>query len=189
MKTRNGWVQGFNCQTAASENGFILVARATNDPTDVRQFIPTMDELTELAATLNKRSTLEKRLQIDTLLADAGYDDFKNFNAPGPSRFIAARDGTNLHRHCTEQIGECECPDEAVARERTREYLATDEGKALYNKRAHTIEAPHAWLKDGRGLRRFARRGLSAAQAELSLASATTNLLTIFRRKTQAPAL
>ena len=189
MKIRNGWVQGFNCQTAASENGFILVARATNDPTDVGQFTSTMDELTELAATLNNRSTPRKPLEINTLLADAGYDNFENFNAPGPERLIAARDGTNVHRHCTEQIGECECPDNAVTRERTREYLATTEGKALYNKRAHTIEAPHAWLKDGRGLRRFARRGLNAAQAELSLASATTNLLTIFRRKTHAPAL
>jgi hypothetical protein len=36
------------------------------------------------------------------------------------------------------------------------------------------VEAPNAWLKDRRGLRRFARRGLAAVQAELSLASAVT---------------
>ena len=39
------------------------------------------------------------------------------------------------------------------------------------------IEPSNAWLKDGRGLRRFSRRGLTAVQAELSLACAVTNLL------------
>jgi hypothetical protein len=39
------------------------------------------------------------------------------------------------------------------------------------------IEAPNAWLKDGRGLRQFTRRGLTAVQAELSFASTVTNLL------------
>ena len=50
---------------------------------------------------------------------------------------------------------------------------------ALYRRRGHMVEAPNAWLKDRRGLRRFARRGLAAAQAELSLASAVTNLIKI----------
>lgn len=31
LKTRNGWIQGYNCQTATSEDGFIIYARATQD--------------------------------------------------------------------------------------------------------------------------------------------------------------
>jgi IS5 family transposase len=55
--------------------------------------------------------------------------------------------------------------------------LRTPEGHALYQRRAPMVEAPNAWLKDRRGLRRFARRGLTAVQAELSFACAVTNLL------------
>jgi transposase len=52
LKTRNGWVQGYNCQTAASDDEFILYARATQDATDVAQFVPTMNAVTATAATL-----------------------------------------------------------------------------------------------------------------------------------------
>ena len=55
--------------------------------------------------------------------------------------------------------------------------LRTPEGHALYRRRVPMVEAPNGWLKDRRGLRRFARRGLAAVQAELSLACAVTNLL------------
>jgi hypothetical protein len=57
--------------------------------------------------------------------------------------------------------------------------LRTPEGLALYRRRGHMVEAPNAWLKDRRGLRRFPRRGLGAAQAELAFASVVTNLLKI----------
>ncbi len=57
--------------------------------------------------------------------------------------------------------------------------LRTAEGHDRYKRRSPLIETPNAWLKDGRGLRRFARRGLHAVQAELALASAVTNLLKI----------
>ncbi|WP_174551365.1 transposase, partial [Rhodococcoides kyotonense] len=42
------------------------------------------------------------------------------------------------------------------------------------------VEPVNAHLKDRRGLRRFARRGLAAVNAELKLAAATTNLLRLF---------
>ncbi|MEO6886906.1 MAG: transposase, partial [Jatrophihabitantaceae bacterium] len=64
-------------------------------------------------------------------------------------------------------------------REKMNHRLRTTDGHDLYKRRSPLIETPNAWLKDGRGLRRFARRGLDAVQAELALASAVTNLLKI----------
>jgi len=58
--------------------------------------------------------------------------------------------------------------------------LSTPDGKALYKKRGATVEPLNGITKDRRGLRRFSRRGLAAAKAELILASLTTNLLRLF---------
>ena len=55
--------------------------------------------------------------------------------------------------------------------------LRTTEGHQLYKRRSPLIEAPHAWIKDRRGLRQFSRRGLPATRAEFRLAAAVTNLL------------
>lgn len=67
--------------------------------------------------------------------------------------------------------------------------LRTTGGYELYKRRSPLIETPIAWLKDGRGLRRFARRGLDAVQSELALACAVTNLLKISTRGVTAAQL
>ena len=58
--------------------------------------------------------------------------------------------------------------------------LSTPEGKALYKKRGATVEPVNGHLKDQRGLRRFSRRGTTAANAELALAALTTNIMRWF---------
>ncbi len=179
LKTRNGWIQGYNCQTAASDDEFILYARATQDANDVEQFIPTMHAVTATAATLATRTGRAELTQIGTLLADAGYDSAANLAAQGPDRLIADGNRRSLARRVTTDPATGAPPDDAGAREKMNHRLRTPEGHDLYKRRSPLIETPNAWLKDGRGLRRFARRGLDAAHAELALASAVTNLLKI----------
>jgi len=60
--------------------------------------------------------------------------------------------------------------------------LATDRGRTLYAKRAHTVEPVFGHIKDVRRVRRFARRGLGACDAEWKLVCATHNLLKLWRR-------
>jgi hypothetical protein len=55
--------------------------------------------------------------------------------------------------------------------------LRTPAGAARYKRRAALVEPVHAHLKDRRGLRRFTRRGLTAARSEYRFAAAVTNLL------------
>jgi hypothetical protein len=62
--------------------------------------------------------------------------------------------------------------------------LNIPEGRARYEKRGATVEPVNSHLKQARGLRRFARRGKTAARAELALAALTTNLARLFTTQT-----
>ncbi len=176
LKTRNGWVQGYNCQTAASTDEFLISARATQDANDLEQFIPTKDDVTATAAHLAER-TGRTDLTVGTMVGDAGYDSDTNLTTDGPDRLIADAKRHVIDRRAVTDPATGDPPDNATPREKMNHRLRTPDGHALYKQRAPMIETPYAWVKDRRGLRRFARRGLAAVQAELSLAAAVTNLL------------
>jgi transposase len=175
LKTRNGWTQGYNCQLAASADGFVICARATQDANDMEQFVPTMRAVTDAAERLARRTGRDD-LTVGTLVGDAGYDSAANLAAEGPDRLIADANRRALDRRAITDPATGDPPPHASDREKTTHRLRTPEGVALYKRRAPMIEAANAWLKDGRGLRRFSRRGLPAAQAELAFACAVTNL-------------
>jgi hypothetical protein len=176
LKTRNGWIQGYNCQTAVSDDGFFVSARATQDTNDVKQFVPTMHDVTATAAHLADRTGRDD-LTVGTMIGDAGYDSNANLDADGPDRLIADAKSHRINQRAATEPATSETPGDASPREKMNHRLRTPEGHALYKRRSPMAEAPNAWLKDRRGLRRFARRGLTAVQAELSFACAVTNLL------------
>lgn len=183
LKTRDGWIQGYNCQTCSSDE-FILTARATQDANDVEQFIPTIDEVTTTAHTLAERTGRDDLRHVGTALADSGYNSDDNLSAEGPDRLIADGKRRTIDQRAATDPATGEPPADATPREKMNHRLRTPEGHALYKRRAPMIETPNAWLKDGRGLRRFARRGLAAANAELAFASAVTNLLKLATKGT-----
>jgi IS5 family transposase len=176
LKTRNGWIQGYNCQTAISADEFILTARATQDTNDSEQFVPTAAEVTPLAAQLAEH-TGRDNLTVGTMLGDAGYDSDANLAAQGPDRLIADTKQNVVDRRAAAEPAAGDPPENASPREAMNHRLRTPHGQTLYRRRSAMIEPSNAWVKDGRGLRRFSRRGLAAVQAELSLACAVTNLL------------
>ncbi len=176
MKTQDGWVQGYNCQTAVSEDGFIITARATQDANDVHQFVPTMNAVCEAAERLAGHTGRDD-LDVGTLVGDAGYDSADNLDVEGPDRLIADGARRDVTKRAAEDPASCDPPVDATAREKMTHRLRTEEGHALYKRRAPIVEGANAWLKDRRGLRRFSRRGLQAVQSELAFASAVTNLV------------
>jgi hypothetical protein len=58
-----------------------------------------------------------------------------------------------------------------------RERLSSERGKELYRQRKITIEPIFGQIKHNRGIERFMRRGMAAAQSEFRLVTATHNLL------------
>ncbi len=137
-----------------------------------------MTALTGVAADLASR-TGRVDLQVGVVLADAGYDSEDNLTAAGCDRLIADGKRHTVERRAETDPATGDPPAQASDREKMNHRLRTPEGHTLYKRRSPIIETPNAWLKDGRGLRRFARRGLNGAHAELNLAAAVTNLLKI----------
>lgn len=148
-----------------------------------------MNEVIATAQTLATRTGRDDLSEVGTLLADAGYDSDANLAADGPDRLIADSKGHNLARRAVIDPATGDPPQNASAREKMNHRLRTAEGHALYKRRSPLIETPNAWLKDGRGLRRFVRRSLDAVHSELAFASAVTNLLKITTKGVTASGL
>jgi transposase len=177
LPTRGGgFVLGYNAQLAVSGDHLILAYGLVQDPNDVHQLVPMFTQLDAKVAML-REATANPDLAIGTASADAGYDSDANLTAPGPDRLIALGKRDNVagdHPPASE-------PDpDATARQKMAWRLSTPEGKDLYKKRGATVEPVNGHLKDQRGLRRFSRRGISAAKAELALAALATNVMRWF---------
>jgi hypothetical protein len=75
---------------------------------------------------------------------------------------------------------------ERPATARAQAKLRTDTGRDLYKIRGRTAEPVFGQLKDRRGLRQFATRGLPSVSTEFSLACTIHNLLKLFAGKPAA---
>ncbi len=178
LPTRHGFIQGYNCMDAASEDQFIIYADVTQDTNDVAQFEPIMNGILATAADLATGTTHgpHDRFTTGILLADAGFNSDHNLTITGPDRLIAQSNSRTPRAEATTPTAG-DPPPEATAHQRMDHRLRTTEGHDLYKRRSPLIEAPHGWIKDRRGLRRFSGRGLTSVQAEFRLAAAVTNLL------------
>ena len=173
MKTRTGFGQCYNAQTAVTEDYLIVAVQVSGDGVDMHQYQPMVTATETMIDHLNTANGTTHR--IGTVLADAGYCSNDNLECPGPDRVIA----TGSRRTLTAEPGTepPPLPADATPIEAMTHRLRTPEGRALYKRRGAIVEPVNAHLKDQRSLRRFARRGLQAAKAELHLAAAATNLL------------
>ena len=115
-------------------------------------------------------------MTIGTVLADAGYFTTDNLTMPGPDRLIAPGKNRDVLTEAGLAPASGPPPADASAEDAMRHRLRTPEGAHIYKRRSATVETVIAHLKDQAGLRRFARRGLPAASAELHLAAAVINL-------------
>jgi hypothetical protein len=175
MKSVHGWLQGYNCQLAVTEDHVVLAVGVTQNASDARQFQPMMAAAVKAAAELPARSS--SPVEIETVIADAGYFSAENVTAPGPDRLIATSTRRKLLE--PESAPDARCSE---VRQRMHKRLTSPEGQALYRRRGAIVEPVNGHLKDRRGLRMFRRRGLTAVTAELNLAGAVHNLLRLANR-------
>ena len=163
-----GSVQGYNAQVAVTDDHFILGVHLSQDANDTHCFAPTLEAATTQALALGK--------QIGTVLADAGYFTEHNLTAPGPDRLIAPGKNRDVHAEARQHRAQAPPNSDASAVDQMRHRLRDPANAALYKRRGATVEPVIAHLKEQTKLRRFARRGLQAATAELQLAAAAINL-------------
>lgn len=177
MKTRRGYVQGYNAQAVVTENQIIVAAEVTQEANDVHQLHPMLKQAERNLEAVGSRE------RIDVGLADAGYWSQANMEqAEGPELLVATTKDWKQRK----ALGEGPPPRGRIpsglsVRERMERKLLTRRGRELYKKRGKIVEPVFGQVKDVRGCDGFMRRGRNACDSEWKLLSATHNLLKLWR--------
>jgi len=188
MKTRRGYVQGYNVQAVATREQIVIATEVTDEANDVRQLVPMM---TAMAATLEAAGVSSPRVRM--LLADAGYWSEENEKAiaklPVDEALIATTKDWKRRKELREEGSpRGRIPSDMSRTERMERRLRTKRGQRMYAQRGCTIEPVFGQNKDGRGFDRFMRRGQAAVSAENKLMFAVHNMLKLFgKRRASGP--
>ena len=179
MKTRIGYVQGYNAQAVVTEEQIILAADITQEENDVNQLHPMLNKVKDNIRCVG----IEDKLRSG--LVDAGYWSEGNLKKELPDElelFAATKKDWKQRKEIREQKApRGRIPEGLSKREQMERKLLTKRGKQLYSKRGQMIESVFGQIKDARGISRFLRRGLNACASEWKLICATHNLLKLFR--------
>lgn len=185
MKSRQGYVQGYNVQAVVSEEQIILAVGVTQEANDVRQLLPMLERTKE---NLEAVGIVERPR---AWLGDAGYWSEANVLAcqkPDlPELFLATTKDWKQRKALRERgCPRGRIPKALSLRERMERKLLTKRGRRLYRLRSLLSEPVFGQVKEEQGFRRFMRRGLRAAYSESALIGTTHNLLKLWRSG-QAP--
>jgi transposase len=183
MKTRSGYVQGYNAQAAVTEEQIIVAAEVTREANDVNQLQPMIEKTGE---NLEAAGVEEKP---GVALADAGYFSESNVEAnkaeagaDAPELLVATRKDWKQRKAAREAPPpRGRIPKGISVRERMERKLLTKRGRATYKKRSQTVEPVFGQIKDARGSDRFLLRGRDGASGEWKLLCGTHNLLKLWR--------
>lgn len=179
MKTRRGYVQGYNAQAAVTQDQIVLAAELTQEANDVKQLHPMLE-----AAEANATVVLDDAA-ILALLGDAGYwseENIRRMRPGGPELFIATtKDWKQRKARRDGPPPRGRVPKGLPPRDRMERKLLTRRGRKLYRIRGQTVEPAFGQIKSARGIDGFMRRGQSACDSEWKVITATHNLLKLWR--------
>lgn len=175
MKTRKGYVQGYNAQAVVDvDTGIIVAADVTTEANDVKQLVPMLEQVKE-----------ETGEEPGKALVDAGYFSEKNLEAFEGGRtelFVAiANDFKERQRRGPRRAPRGRAPKNLTPKQRMERKLLTKQGRKTYRNRGSTVEPVFGQIKEERGMREFLLRGIGKARAEWKLICATHNILKLWR--------
>jgi len=181
MKTRRGYVQGYNGQAVVTEAQIIIAAELTNQENDIQQLHPMLKQAQENITSVEEL----KKQKITEALADAGYMSQQNLDTAspdGPELFIATKKDWKQRKALTETPSpRGRIPNDLSKRDRMERKLLTQRGRELYKKRSQMVEPVFGQIKWIRGIERFLLRGLDACAQEWQLICTAHNLLKLWR--------
>lgn len=173
MKTRCGWVQGFNAQAMTDCESQVIVAQdVTQEENDFRQLGPMLERVEQQAGARPAKC-----------IADAGYwsDENAALEDDDTELFIATAKSWKLKKALAEQgPPRGRPPKNMTPQERMERKLRTKRGQEVYRQRSTSVE-PVFGQMEGRGLNRFLLRGVTKVRGEWSLFCTTHNLLKLWR--------
>lgn len=182
MKSKAGWVQGYNAQVMVEEaSGVIVAEEVSSHSVDSPRLEPMLDHT---AATLAAIGVPPEERVPEHFSADAGYCSERNL-ALLAERGIDAYVATGRERHHRATAKTPKHPRTPL-RTAMREKLQTVAGKAIYARRKCITEPVHGQIKQARGFRQFLLRSVAKVQAEFTLVALTHNLLKLWRAQPAA---
>src|SRR5579862_5258730 len=169
LRERGGFTLGYTATLAVSEDHLILaqqVSTATND--------------TELLLPLVEAVRRQGRRKPKRVSADSGFFSIDNLQALEEKGVDAYVPDSNLARWLN-RGGRLRQRASNPVHRRMRRKLRDPAGRTVYQRRKAIVEPVIGVLKEQRGMRRFARRGLAQVAVELALAATAYNLTRIWR--------
>lgn len=169
LRERGGFTLGYTATLAVSEDHLILAQRVTQDTNDNEALLP-MTEAVE-------QQCREKPQRVS---ADSGFFSLANLQALEERGIDGYVPDNNLARMLN-RGGRLRQRAVAPVHRRMRRKLRDPAGRRIYQRRKAIVEPVFGVLKEQRGMRRFARRGLKQVAVELALAATAYNLTRLWR--------
>ena len=165
LKTKDGYIQGYNAQAAVDAKAQIIVAHTlTNNGSDQAQLAPLLDGI---------KANLKRNP--DEISADAGYCSAANLRTLSRRR-IKGYIATGRQQHGTKSATAKRPvkPGSLLARMATR--LRRAGHRSRYRLRKQVVEPVFGQIKQARGFRQFLLRGIEKVKAEWAMLCTVHNL-------------
>jgi len=179
MKTRKGFIQGFNGQIAVDTDTQVIVGQdVTQDENDKHQLAHMMENVEKNTGRKPKRGTM-----------DSGYWTEKEIEAVPDDidlYITTTKDWKQRKKMRENPSPRGRIPKDTDLQGRMERKLLTMKGRAIYKKRGASVEPVFGQIKDARGIDRFHLRGIDKVKGEWSLITMTHNLLKLWRHNVGA---
>jgi transposase len=178
MKTRNGFIQGYNGQISVdTDTQIILATELTQECNDKHQLVPMLDKTIENTGRVPKHATF-----------DAGYDNEDQISQYRDriDLYIPTQKDWKQRKTMREQPPpRGRIPKDLSNRERMERKLLTKKGKKIYKKRGSSVEAVFGQIKSAMGLDKLLMRGINKCNSEWKMYCTAHNVLKLWRNKTK----
>jgi transposase len=165
LKTKDGYIQGYNAQAAVDAKAQIIVAHTlTNSGSDQGQLAPLLDGI---------RANLGRNP--DEASADAGYCSTANLRTLSRRR-IKGYLATGRQKHGTKSATAKRPAKRGSLLARMTERLRRAGHRSRYRLRKQVVEPVFGQIKEARGFRQFLLRGMAKVEAEWAMICTAHNI-------------
>ena len=183
MKTRRGWLQGYNGQIVVTTGQIIIAADVTTDANDVQQLHPMLAQAQANVVAVTEEGQ-QDAITLGAAVADAGYWSEANVASETEDcELIIATQKDHKQRAALRDapLPRGRKPKNMTARERMDRKLRTKRGRERYRRRGASVEPVFGQMKDRQGARHFSMRGLERCRGEWNLHAAVHNMRKLHR--------
>lgn len=174
MKTRTGYVQGYNAQAAVDTESLLIVGRLlTTQQNDTQQCVPMLESVREVAGRYPAKGIL-----------DAGYwnEPMLRTAPPGVDLYVATTKDWKQRKALRDAPPpRGRIPNGLSYRDRMERKLLTASGRATYKQRGKTVEPRFGIIRGAMGIPRFLLRGLKKVSGEWNLLCLGHNVTRLWR--------